>query len=220
MEDILIPKTIIRCKRRSIALIIDKNADLIVRAPIKSSDKEILKFILEKQNWIRTKKQEISKNTIPSIKVVEGEKIKILDKTYTIIIGESVRVKCVDSLLLVPKENSKERVIAFLKKTLSKHIKERADLISNQFGFEYDSITINSAKGHWGSCSASNKLHFTYRLALCPTQVIDYIIIHELCHTKVKNHSIKFWRLVKSICPNYKNYNSWLKENRSIMNVI
>ena len=84
----------------------------------------------------------------------------------------------------------------------------------------YSSISINSAKTRWGSCTPSNKLHFTYKLMLCPIPIVDYIIIHELCHTKVKNHSKKFWQLVEYYYPDYITCEKWLKKNRAIIEFI
>ena len=92
--------------------------------------------------------------------------------------------------------------------------------IAKQFGFNYESITISSARTNWGSCGAKNTLNFTYKLAMCPKPVVDYIIVHELCHTKVKNHSSKFWNEVQKCFPEYKTCEKWLKTNRAIINKI
>ena len=121
---------------------------------------------------------------------------------------------------MLPKEKSKEKLISFLKNTAKKYLAERVGLISELFGFTFSSISISSAKTCWGSCGYNNKLHFTYKLMMCPQDVVDYVVLHELCHTKVKNHSKKFWQLVKDCNPYYQIHERWLKKNRGIIELI
>ena len=73
-------------------------------------------------------------------------------------------------------------------------------------------IRITGARTRWGSC-AGERLNFTYRLAMAPLEVIDYVIVHELVHIEVKNHSKTFWKRVEKIMPGYKRRRRWLKEN-------
>jgi predicted metal-dependent hydrolase len=92
-------------------------------------------------------------------------------------------------------------------------ITKRVKYYSSLSGFKYQNIRITSAQKRWGSCSARNNLNFPQRLALAPNQVIDYVVIHELCHIKEKNHSSNFWNEVAKIMPDYKIHRKWLKEN-------
>ena len=74
-------------------------------------------------------------------------------------------------------------------------------------------MKITSAKTRWGSCTSKRNLNFTYRLILAPQKVIDYVIVHELCHLRQMNHSKKFWDEVATIMPDYKVQEHWLKEH-------
>ncbi len=96
-------------------------------------------------------------------------------------------------------------------------ISKRTKELSSTYNFKYNTIKINSARTRWGSCSAKNNLNFTKKIAILPDNVKDYIIIHELSHTIEKNHSRKFWNIVKNIIPNYKKQQTWLKENGYIL---
>ena len=220
MQNLLIPTKIIKSNRRSIALIIENNGDFIVRAPIKADEKFIYKFINQKSDWIIKKRKQQIENQPKPLNIEELSTIFILGKEYIIKLNENTRVKVADNNIYVPRDNSKEKLISYLKKLAKTIITNEVDDICNKFNFNYASISINSAKTRWGSCSGSNKLHFTYKLMLCPMDVVDYIVIHELCHTKVKNHSQKFWRLVESYYPDYKNCEKWLKQNRAIVELI
>ena len=220
MQNLLIPTKIIKSNRRSIALIIENNGDFIVRAPIKADETFIYKFINQKSDWINKKRKQQIENQPKPLNIEELSTIFILGKEYIIKLNENTRVKVADNNIYVPRDNSKEKLISYLKKLAKTIITNEVDDICNKFNFNYASISINSAKTRWGSCSGSNKLHFTYKLMLCPMDVVDYIVIHELCHTKVKNHSQKFWRLVESYYPDYKNCEKWLKQNRAIVELI
>ena len=84
---------------------------------------------------------------------------------------------------------------------------------AKKYGFTYNSVKITSAMTRWGSCTSKKNLNFTYRLALAPDEVRDYVIVHELCHLRQMNHSKKFWSEVEAIMPDYKQQEKWLKEN-------
>ncbi|MDE6020748.1 MAG: M48 family metallopeptidase [Ruminococcus sp.] len=80
-------------------------------------------------------------------------------------------------------------------------------------GVDYGRITIRNQKSRWGSCSGRGNLNFNCLLMLMPSDVIDYVVVHELCHRKEMNHSKKFWLEVEKILPDYKKQLSWLKEH-------
>ena len=80
-------------------------------------------------------------------------------------------------------------------------------------GVDYNRVTIRHQKTKWGSCSGKKNLNFNCLLLLTPTEVMDSVIIHELCHLKYMNHSKEFYNEVLRVCPNYKTYDRWLKKN-------
>ena len=80
-------------------------------------------------------------------------------------------------------------------------------------GGTYTRITIRDQKTRWGSCSAKGTLSFNWRLMLAPPAVLDYVVVHELCHLTHMDHSKAFWSLVESICPDYRTHRKWLKDH-------
>ena len=94
----------------------------------------------------------------------------------------------------------------WLKQKALEYIPIRTAKLAEQFGFNYKRITIRSQKSRWGSCSANGSLSFNSRLMKFDKDVIDYVLIHELCHLKEMNHSKKFWGLVGEIIPGYKKF--------------
>lgn len=86
-------------------------------------------------------------------------------------------------------------------------------------GGVYTKITIRDQKTRWGSCSSSGTLSFNYRLMYAPPRVLDYVVVHELCHLTHMDHSKAFWTMVESILPEYKTYRQWLKEHGRELNI-
>ncbi len=84
----------------------------------------------------------------------------------------------------------------------------------------YTSITIRDQKSRWGSCSSRGTLSFNYRLIFAPPKVLEYVVVHELCHLTHMNHSKDFWNMVAQIMPEYKIYKTWLREHGQELNLI
>ena len=92
-------------------------------------------------------------------------------------------------------------------------IPEKAAYYAEILHVTYGRITIRSQKTRWGSCSSKGDLNFNCLLLLAPPEVLDYVVVHELCHRKHMNHSPRFWAEVARIIPDYKTKVKWLKEN-------
>lgn len=98
------------------------------------------------------------------------------------------------------------------------YIPERVAYYAEQIGVTYGRITIRNQKTRWGSCSSKGNLNFNCLLMLTPPEIVDYVVVHELCHRKEMNHSKAFWSEVEKVLPNYKTRVRWLKdEGSSIM---
>lgn len=94
-----------------------------------------------------------------------------------------------------------------------KYIPERVKYYAQIIGVTYNRITIRNQRTRWGSCSSKGNLNFNCLLMLTPKEVIDSIVVHELCHRKEMNHSAKFYDEVLRVYPDYYKWNKWLKEN-------
>ena len=115
-----------------------------------------------------------------------------------------------------PEKLTREKVIALAEEAL-KVIPERVEYFAKVIGVTYGKITIRNQKTRWGSCSSKGNLNFNCLLMLAPSEVLDYVVVHELCHRKQMNHSKAFWLEVEKVLPNYKEVRKWLKEEGSQM---
>lgn len=105
-----------------------------------------------------------------------------------------------------------EEEIHALADKAKRYIPERVAYFADMTGVTYGRITIRNQKTRWGSCSSKGNLNFNCLLMLTPPEVIDYVVVHELCHRKEMNHSKAFWKEVEKVLPNYKTQVKWLKE--------
>ena len=92
-------------------------------------------------------------------------------------------------------------------------LEQRTDYFARQIGVTYGRITVRDQKTRWGSCSQAGNLNFNFRLILAPPEVLDYVVVHELCHRRQMNHSAQFWQEVAQVLPDYRERKAWLTEN-------
>ena len=107
---------------------------------------------------------------------------------------------------------SKQEIKELANKALA-YIPERVKYYAPIVGVNYTRITIRNQKTRWGSCSSKGGLNFNCLLMLTPPEVVDYVVVHELCHRKEMNHSKAFWDEVEKVLPDYKSAKRWLREN-------
>jgi predicted metal-dependent hydrolase len=116
---------------------------------------------------------------------------------------------------LTSKIDSKK--ILYYKKKIRKILEERTQYFASKYNLRFQKIRLSSARKRWGSCSSSNSLNFNWRIIFAPKEVLDYLVIHELAHTRHKNHQKQFWNLVEEMDPLYKQNRKWLKNNSYIL---
>lgn len=177
--------TVIRSNRKTVAIQVNSNLSVTVRAPRSASEKDIEEILKKKEAWI-SKHIEKIKKTKERLEAESTEKL------------------------------TREKVIALAEEAL-KVIPERVEYFAKVIGVTYGKITIRNQKTRWGSCSSKGNLNFNCLLMLAPSEVLDYVVVHELCHRKQMNHSKAFWLEVEKALPNYKEVRKWLKEEGSQM---
>lgn len=106
-----------------------------------------------------------------------------------------------------------EKEIEILREKTRTLITPKAEYYAKILGVTFNRLSVKKQKSVWGSCSAKKNINFNLLLCLCPDSVVDYIVVHELCHLKELNHSKKFWYEVEKILPDYKASRLWLKTN-------
>ena len=168
-----------RSKRKSAAIKITADMQIVVFVPLYVSDNEIERMVISKSKWIDEHMLKVQ-STI-------DERSKLEKITF---------------------EQLKE-----LADQAVEYIPKRVKYYAEKENFIYNKITIKNLVSRWGSCSTKGNLNFNCLLMLTPDYVIDYIVVHELCHLREMNHSEKFWAEVEKIIPDYQRAELWLKQN-------
>jgi predicted metal-dependent hydrolase len=216
---------IIRSKRKTLLLVVQRDGKLLVRAPLRAPENFIHKFVLEKEKWIR-RKQEQAKSIYPSFKPKEylnGEAFWYLGKIYRLQISENPRPNLAfdNGFELSRKSLPKAPMIfeRWYRAQAQRIISERVLWYAAKHGFNFRKFRVTSARTRWGSCSSKGTLSFSWRLVMAPIAIIDYVVIHELVHLQEKNHSRKFWSKVQLLMPDYKKRIEWLHINGHLLNL-
>ena len=197
--------TIVKSNRKTVCITVKPDLSVEVRAPLRMKQSEIEKFVSSKREWIEKATAQTAAAT--PVPISFGSKIKFFGEDLTVTASERKRVVLSDGLLFIPQvisdDELKKQILGFYRAEAKSYLPERVKEVSLETGLNYSSLLINSAKTHWGSCTA-DRIHLSCLLMAAPPEVIDYVIIHELAHTVHHNHSPLFWELVEKHCPDYK----------------
>ena len=217
------PDKIIRSNRKTLSLSVDFFGRLIVRAPRRCSLIRIFAFIQEKEDWIYRKKAQMKGAGISlPPENLDGYNLLLLGKPCKISLTDEryVRYDTENHRLYLPKTNAKTRLQKWLKENAKRILADLTQTTASRMGTSYKSVGISSAKTRWGSCAADNAIRYTFRLLYAPKEVIEYVVVHELSHTKHKNHSAYFWTEVTKYCPNWQRHRAWLKQHGILMEIL
>ncbi len=216
------PDKIIRSQRKTLSISIDAFGLLIVRAPKRCPNEKISAFLQEKEGWILRKKAERQGAGIHlPPENLDGYSLMVLGRFYKIVVASTDKISFGEdkATLFVPNKDTKKRLVNWLKDNAKRIFTEVVERKSAEMGVTYTSVSVSSAKSRWGSCSGDDRLRFSFRLLYAPKDVVEYVVVHELAHTRQKNHSPLFWSEVKKYVPDYKQKRAWLKTHGALMEI-
>ncbi len=183
LDNIIKTAGIIRSKRKTIALQIADDGQLIIKAPLKYPVKDIVSFIEKKEKWIKTH----------------------IDKVQQL----NCELEQLQAFTEQDINNMADKALAV--------IPERVRFYAEKLGVKYGRITIRNQRTKWGSCSSKGNLNFNCLLMATPPEVLDSVIVHELCHRLHMNHSREFYDCLYRILPDYDKWNKWLRDNGGLL---
>ena len=202
---------------------ISGDGSLIVRAPHLMTRGRIDTFIAAKKSWIEKHQKNHLRHAITPVKKKfhEGELFLFLGKPHPLVYTDApLRAPVMrDALTLhVRMQNDPEKYItALYKKEARVLMADRIAYWSKKTGLKCRGVKLSSAQKRWGSCNSRGEINLNWRLVMAPVEVIDYVVVHELVHTEVYNHTKEFWNQVARIMPDYRKRRQWLKDHRSEM---
>lgn len=218
-----------RKRKKTLSLSIGKNAEITVYAPWLTPPAEIDRFIDAKRAWIdkTIRKQTLLKASKAPKSYVTGETFYYLGQAYPLeakfdpLEHQGLWLENGRFLLNCPEHPAMRRYYFekwYFKKAAA-YLPERVAHFSRLHQLAPGGVRITRAQSRWGSCSADNRLAFTFRLILATPAAIDYVVIHELMHIREKNHSSKFWRQVVEAMPQYAISRRWLRDAQGLFDL-
>lgn len=207
---------IIHSRRKSIAIIVQSDGRLLIRAPLRLSNARIREFVLSKTDWILKQQAKAAKRKAPAHTYIGGDIFLYLGRKFPLEIVDDSREKLIlkDRFRLRRSDQHQARQVFlnWYKKQARQVITDRVNFFAKKHAFSFSRIRLSSARTRWGSCNSRGTLSFTWRLVMAPIEIIDYVVLHELVHLEIQNHSAAFWKKVLEYMPDYKKRRSWLKE--------
>ncbi len=204
--------SIIRSRRSTIAIYITPTGNVQVRAPFLVPIFVIERFVTSKQEWIQTAKGRIA-NT-PLRRLAEGETVPFLGKPLRICRTSSHTILRIGDMLYIPQSefpHIQKYLELWYRKAAKKVLRQKTVFFAKKIGASYSAVSIRDTTSRWGSCSSSGRISYCWRLLLADEGIVDYVVIHEVCHRIHPDHSHAFWDTVGKYDNSYRTHRTWLK---------
>ncbi len=214
-------------RKRTMTLKVERNGTVVILVPERTPKEEIHRFFKSKVPWIAKKLKEyeelIGKIGGPR-KYVAGERFFYLGEEYPLEVteGKVARLTLSRGIFRLCNDHNadgREMFLTWYKTRAREIFAERVAFYGRQLNLVWNGIRITSARTRYGSCSSDDRLSFSYRLVMAPYDIIDYIVVHELAHIAVKNHSRTFWEYVERVMPDYRRRKSWLATRGYLLDI-
>src|SRR5919107_5526511 len=212
-----LPYSIRRSARaRRVRVTVAGDGEVIVTLPKKAAERRAAEAVRELRPWIDRRKAALARaaaevarepGTVPYL----GAQLRLVPEP-----GRE-RVHRRGDALLVPPGDATEAIERWYRRRARAEIAPRLDAATARAGTSYSGLTIRGQKTRWASCSSNAHMSFNWRLLLAPEAVLDYVIEHEVCHLELMDHSPRFWRLLESRAPDWREHADWLRRYGSTL---
>ncbi len=211
--------------RKTVAINVERDRSVIVRAPIGTTADTIARIVERKKAWIFGKLLHPRKYPAkaPRSEFVSGETVLYLGRRYRLEIKKGAKEGIAFEGKFIVTGASRDRASKIFGEWYRKSAKEtialRVAVHSEKLGVRPKRVTITNSRFRWGSCTPSHNLAFNWKLVKAPMYVIDYVVVHELAHLIEGNHTARFWNIVRTQSPKHMKAKEWLKEHGGILEV-
>ncbi len=213
-------------RRKTLSIVVHSDNRVIVHAPAGCPRVRIALFVEQKSEWIK-KVLQVNSERCPRFRerVFEtGERLPFLGREYTLHVEEAkaaavgleeglIRVRLGPRDLRAGPSRIKELLLEWYVSRAMAKIGEKIALYAPRINVSPGRVTIKSLKSRWGSCSTTGRISLAWNIVMAPEAVLDYLVVHELCHLVHHDHSTRYWSLVGSILPDHRERRKWLREN-------
>jgi len=217
-----------RTNRRKTATLKINEGVVQVIVPQRLPQQAIDDLIQKKADWIR--KKLMIQQSVPTYKpkeFVSGESFSYLGRNYRlkVLTGDHQQAKLKHGYLQITVRPSHKSDQSLIRKLLQnwyithavEKLEEKTEKYAQKIGVQPSRIRVKEFKSRWGSCSSSGEISYNWRIIMAPNPIVDYVVVHELCHLVHQDHSKQYWHKVRSIMPDCQSKRNWLKTNSSLL---
>ena len=201
-------------RARRVRVSVDGDGAVSVTLPKRAAKREADAAVRELAPWIERRRRVLAK-AAAEVARTPGT-LPYLGGELTLRHEARTRVHRRGDVLLVPRDDV-AAIERWYRRAARTEIGSRLDAAVGRAGVTYTGLTIRGQKTRWASCSATGAMSFNWRLLLAPEAVLDYVIEHEVCHLEVMDHSPRFWRLMESRVPDWRDHAGWLRRYGSTL---
>ena len=216
-----VPYTIRRSERARHARILVGGDGVEVVVPARFPLRKVEPFVEEKRAWIeRTlRRMRASEDAFPPARICDGGDVPYLGERLRLGVRvESGRVRAHVArrggelrVVLPPGGSARDALEAWYRRRARAEVGERLDAAVARAGSSYEGLQIRGQRSRWASCSSGGAMSFNWRLLLAPEEILDYVVEHEVAHLDVHDHSPRFWALLATRCPSFREHEAWLR---------
>jgi hypothetical protein len=192
---------------------VDSARGVEVVLPRRAAEREAAAAIRELRPWIERRVAELDRAR--AAVAARGATVPYLGNLLQLVAqpGRTRAHRRGEELLVPAGADQRPAIERFYRRAARSEVAARLDRACGQVGAPYSSLTIRGQRTRWASCSPTGAMSFNWRLLLAPEPVLDYVVWHEVCHLDVLDHSPRFWKLLESRCPGYREQVRWLRRN-------
>ncbi len=230
MDGFEFPVEVIRTDRKRSASIYLEGDGVKVRVPKGLPDGRVRDLIARKSPWIRRKLKDAELKVPPKPKeFVSGETFSYLGRDYRLKVlrGDTQSLKLkgryLEASISGSSKRQEEEVRSLLVDWYRIHAQERLEEKTHRYArimqVEPNCVSVKDYKSRWGSCSTTGDISYNWRIVMAPHRIVDYVVVHELCHLLEHNHSPAYWRHVERVLPDFQECREWLKRNSNRLQI-
>jgi predicted metal-dependent hydrolase len=212
-------------RRRTMSMSVERDASVIVRAPVGTPESVIKRVVESRKLWLYQKVNHKQKYppTRQRKEFVSGETIPYLGRNYRLeVVQQPIEGIEFHSRFVISRQNQPQAARLFRRwyiERASERITIRAQYFAAALGVTFNRVLVSDLKVRWGSCTPNGTLNFNWRIMKAPAFVIDYLAVHELAHLMENNHTARFWNIISVQVPRWDEAKEWLREHGDLLEV-
>jgi predicted metal-dependent hydrolase len=213
VDGVPVPLRFVRHPRaRRYVLRLSPDVEALVTVPRRGSLREARRFAEAHREWLSRERAALLAESARTRPLAVGDTVLVAGAPHPILRADARTLRIGERLVPLAAGGIHDTVRRWLRATAKEQLPARLQRLAAAHGLVVHGVSIRNQRTRWGSCSSDGRISLNWRLVQMPDAVRDYVLLHELMHLRVRNHSSRFWREVERVCPRHADARRWLRE--------